>query len=306
MNYVFGPVPSRRLGLSLGISPIPAKTCNYSCTYCQLGRTDHLTNQRQLFFPLAHIITELETVLAANPTFDVATIVGEGEPTLYLALGSLIDAVKSRVDKPVAVITNGALVGDPQVREELAYADIVLISMDAYDETSFRKINRPHGRLNFEEVFQGLKDFSYQYNGQLWLEIMLIDDNVHTDALKFFASMLQSIEYQRLFLNTPVRPPAEPNIRPLPPAKMQEAVSVLGGTAIDLLTSQGFQSQIADHYDAILSIIQRHPMNQHEIESFLTSRDSDDTQQILERLKKDESVSVIDYMGFTTYRRKQL
>lgn len=304
MQYIFGPVPSRRLGLSLGISPVPRKTCNYSCIYCQLGRTDHLTTKREMFFPVSEIISELEETLLANPAFDVATIVGEGEPTLYLGLGALIEAVKARVDKPVAVITNGALVYEPQVRAELSKADIVLLSMDAYDQPSLQKINRPHGKVKFSDVYEGLKIFSQQYQGQLWLEIMLMADNADDPALQEYAQMLRELKYQRLYLNTPVRPPAEPDVSALDHEQMQRAVSILGGISIDLLSSQGFHSEIADHYAAILSIIKRHPMNQFEIESFLKNRGCEDIKKIMDRLKQDKAVSELEYMGYITYRLK--
>ncbi|HAG10444.1 MAG TPA: radical SAM protein, partial [Desulfotomaculum sp.] len=114
-KYIYGPVPSRRLGLSLGVSIIPKKACNYSCIYCQLGRTDRMTNTRQLFYPVGDIIEELDKVLQNNISFDVVTIVGEGEPTLYLGLGELIEEIHKRTDKPVAVITNGALLYELQV-----------------------------------------------------------------------------------------------------------------------------------------------------------------------------------------------
>jgi len=182
-EYVYGPVPSRRLGMSLGISPIPKKTCNYSCVYCQLGRTDKLTNERKMFFKIEEIMAELEKTLTSGVEFDVVTIVGEGEPTLYLGLGELIHKTKLITKKPVAVITNGSLLYDSALQFELESADIVLPSLDAYDEASFRKVNRPHGKLHFDEVYEGLKDFSLKYSGQLWVEIMLIlglyDDNRH-------------------------------------------------------------------------------------------------------------------------------
>ena len=203
MNYLFGPVPSRRLGISLGISPIPKKTCNYSCIYCQLGRTRSLTNTRKMFFEVASIIAELEAALAKNIAYDVITIVGEGEPTLYAGLGELIGAIHQRSDKPVAVITNGALFYDTQVRAELAQAEIILPTLDAYNEDLFKKINRPHGSLKFAAVLQGLEDFSRQYRGQLWLEMMLMKD-INDGNLEAFRQLLQRFRYDKLYLNTPV------------------------------------------------------------------------------------------------------
>lgn len=305
MKYIYGPVPSRRLGLSLGISPIPKKTCNYSCIYCQLGRTSHLTNTRKMFFPLAEIVAELDRVLADKPQFDVVTIVGEGEPTLYLGLGELIDQVKQRVEKPVAVISNGALVFSSAVQSELSRADIALLSLDAWDEASFRQVNRPYGTLDFSAVYNGLKHFASQYQGQLWLEIMLMDGiNDDLAALNNFAALLKDLKYDRLYLNTPVRPPAETAVKAISRQKMEQALAVLGGISIDLLHSQGFQSNIADHYTAILSIIKRHPMNQFEIEGFLHSRGYEDIKTIFSRLQADEAVDVISYKGYDTYRLK--
>lgn len=306
MHYLYGPVPSRRLGLSLGVSPIPQKTCNYACIYCQLGRTTHMTNRRQLFFPTEAILAELDAILVKNLAFDVVTIVGEGEPSLYRALGDLIGGIKSRVPVPVAVITNGALLYDEGVGSELARADLVLPSLDAYDEASFKRINRPHGTLTFEAVKEGLIRFSKDYQGQLWLEVMLIagvnDDPASLAALKV---LLAEIEYDRLYVNTPVRPPAEGGVLPLSPERMEEAARFLGGISIDLLVSEGFYSDIDDDYEAVLSIIKRHPMHQYEIDSFLEARGNDAPDQLRDRMEKDPQVSVIDYRGYKTYRLKE-
>ena len=305
MKYVYGPVPSRRLGISLGISPIPKKTCNYSCIYCQLGRTDHMTNMRQLFFPVGEVIAEFEAFLQSGTAFDVVTIVGEGEPTLYLGLGELIEQLQTRTDKPVTVITNGALLYEPAVRDELSRADIVLPTMDAYDEASFKTISRPHRSLHFAEVFSGLQVFSKEYKGQLWIEIMLVAGvNDDEKTLAKYVAMLRTLSYDRLYLNTPVRPPAEDYAKTVDEEKMQAAVEALGGISISLIESKGFHSEIADLYEAILSIIKRHPMNQFEIEGFLASRGCVDASPILTRLKGDAEVSVIYYKGYDTFRLK--
>lgn len=303
MKYFFGPVPSRRLGISLGISPIPKKTCNYSCIYCQLGRTDHLTNQREMFFPIDEIMAEFDAFLKSAEAFDVVTIVGEGEPTLYLGLGELIVQIKKKTEKPVAVITNGALLYDPQVRAELSHADIVLPTVDAYDEASFKKINRPHGTIGFDQVQAGLKVFSETYEGQLWIEIMLIDGiNDDDESLKKYADILRELRFDRLYLNTPVRPPAEAYAKEIPHEKMKNAVEQLGGISIDLLQSEGFHSEIKDHQEAILSIIKRHPMNQFEIEGFLKSRECVDIPSVLKDLKNDRRIITINYKGYDTFR----
>ncbi|MBC8570504.1 radical SAM protein [Zongyangia hominis] len=305
LQHAFGPVPSRRLGNSLGLSPIPPKTCNYSCIYCQLGRTDHMTTQRREYYPVSEIIAEFETYLKDEDKFDVVTIVGEGEPTLYAKLGELIKEVKRRTDKPVAVITNSALLSDPQVREELMHCDIVLPSLDACDEETFRRIDRPQGSLRFQEIQEGLIAFSHAYTGQLWLEIMLCGGvNDSPAAIDRFAELLPRIRYDRLYINTPVRPPAEPDVRVASPAAIQYAVEKLGGISIDMLSTGSFFSEIADDYEAILSIIARHPMNQFEVMSFLDSRCSPNKDKFLAKLRQDQRVEAVDYKGITTFRRK--
>jgi len=305
MKYIFGPVPSRRLGISLGISPIPKKTCNYSCIYCQLGRTDHLTNTRKMFFPIEEILAEFEEILKKTLEFDVVTIVGEGEPTLYLGLGKLISEIQKRTDKPVAVITNGALFYDLNVRMELSNADIVLPTMDAYDNASFVKINRPHGTLDFNMVNNGLKIFSEEYQGKLWIELMLIAGvNDDEESLRKYSETLRKLKYDRLYINTPVRPPAESYVKAVDHKKMNHAIDILGGIPIDLPVSLGFHSEITDHYEAILSIIKRHPMNQFEIEGFLNSRGCSDISAILNNLRQDSKVASINFEGCETYRLK--
>jgi wyosine [tRNA(Phe)-imidazoG37] synthetase (radical SAM superfamily) len=305
MKYVYGPVPSRRLGISLGISPIPKKTCNYSCIYCQLGRTDHMTNTRKMFFSVEEIISEFDEVLRSGVKFDIVTIVGEGEPMLYLGLGKLISEIQRRTDQPVAVITNGSLLYDAEVRSELYHADVVLPTLDAYDDESFKRINRPYGTLDFKRVNDGLKIFSKEYHGQLWIEIMLIDGvNDDEESLKKYAAALKELRYDRLYINTPVRPPAEPCVKAVDGLKMGRAVDVLGGISIDLLHSQGFHSEIENHLEAIMSIIKRHPMNQFEIEGFLKSRNCSGIEEILGGLKKNSKVDTLNYKGYDTYRLK--
>jgi len=305
MKYIYGPVPSRRLGISLGISPIPKKTCNYSCIYCQLGRTDKMTNTRKMFFPVDEILSEFDAVVTQKIAFDVITIVGEGEPTLYLGLGKLIEQLQQRCDKPIAVITNGALLYDKQVREDLQKADIVLPTLDACSPDLFRRINRPHKALSFDNVLWGLQEFSKTFKGQLWIEIMLVEGyNDDKKSLHDYSEVLSTLHYDKLYVNTPVRPPAESCAKAVDHEKMAFAAQYLKGISIDLLVSQGFHSEIKDDYSAVLSIIKRHPMNQFEIEGFLSSRTCNHIEQTLIDLAKDPRTQSINYKGFVTYRLK--
>lgn len=304
-RYIYGPVPSRRLGISLGISPIPKKTCNYSCIYCQLGRTDKMTNTRESFFPPEDIISEFEDYLSSGQHFDAVTIVGEGEPTLCLDLGILLTEIKKRVKAPLAVITNGALLFDTKLQAELFNADIVLPSFDAYDEASFMKINRPHKTLDFKRCCEGLEKFSNSYKGELWLEIMLMKGlNDDDDSLRKYRSLLDKIKYSKLYINTPVRPPAEENVQCIDSERMERAVEILHGISIDKLVSEGFKSELSDDRSAILSIIKRHPMNQFEIKAFLGSRQNSEPEKMIRMLDEDNEVEGINYKGIITYRLK--
>ncbi len=305
MKYIYGPIPSRRLGRSLGISPIIKKVCNYSCVYCQLGRTDHLSNKREMFFPVDDIVAEFDQMMLNDIKIDVVTIVGEGEPTLYLGLKELIEKLKVRTDKPVAVITNGALLNDEEVKQALMLADIVLPSIDAYDEKTFMAINRPYPTIKYNKVREGLINFSKEYKGQLWLELMLMKGiNDDKSDLLAYQKMLSDIKYDRLYINTPVRPPAEANIQEVDQDKMNEAVNLLAGIAINLLVDNGFYSDIKDDFEAILSIIKRHPMNQHEIAGFLKNRDNKQPEIVMTKLTSDPRIKIIEYKGYHTYRLK--
>ncbi len=304
-RYVYGTVPSRRMGVSVGISPIAEGHCNYSCIYCQLGRTRNMTNKRKRYFDYKDIIKELMLYLSKNIEFDVATIVGDGEPLLYADLGILINELKLMIDKPVAVITNGSLLYDSAVRDDLKNADIILPSLDASNEKMFREINRPHGDIKFDDVIKGLRTFSEEYKGQLWIETMIVEGI--NDNKQFFLDLkelLGTINYHKLYINSPVRPPAESFVKQVPEEVIEEAVSILGGISIDKLASEGFYSEIDDDYDAVLSIIKRHPMNQFEIRSFVEQRGESDVENFFERLNNDDNIEVIDYKNYHTYRLK--
>lgn len=299
-KYIFGPIPSRRLGLSIGVSTIPKKYCNYSCIYCQLGRTNHLTNTRENFFPLDEILKEFEEYLKDlndNNKFDVISLVGEGEPTLYSDLNDLILGLKKFTSKPIVVITNGGLLNDKDVQNALLNADIVMPSINYFDEESFRKIHRPHGKIKYEDTYNALVEFSKIYKGELWLEVMLLENiNDDKDSILKIKKLIDNVNHSRVYVNTAVRPPAESYVKPCSKETLEFAEKTLGGTSIENLISKGFFSEIEDNYEAILSIIKRHPMNEFEIKSFLESRNcsEEEIEKILNSLKKEVSF----YKGF--------
>jgi len=218
---VYGPVPSRRLGRSLGVDLVPFKTCTYDCVYCQLGRTTDKTVTRRRWVDPAEVVAQVRDSLQTEP--DIITIAGSGEPTLHSGIGEVIAAIKGFTDTPVAVLTNGSLLGLPAVRQDLGLADIVIPSLDAPDESLFRDVNRPHPGLLFADVVNGLSAFRDGFQGQLWLEVFLLGGvtglPVEVDRLAEIAARLSP---DRIQLNTVVRPPAESFAEPLPAHRMEE------------------------------------------------------------------------------------
>jgi wyosine [tRNA(Phe)-imidazoG37] synthetase (radical SAM superfamily) len=174
-KYIFGPVPSRRLGMSLGVDLVPHKVCSLDCVYCECGPTTKLTIDRKEYIPFEKVRRELEHYFAINPEPDYITFSGSGEPALNSRIGDVLHFIKeNKPDVPVAVLTNGTLFSDKQVRDELLDADVVLPSLDAASELSFCKINRPHHELNVGDYLKGLYDFRNEYKGKIWLEVLII------------------------------------------------------------------------------------------------------------------------------------
>lgn len=209
MKFVFGPVPSRRLGQSLGIDPVPLKTCNWNCVYCQLGRSRPLFNERKDYFPVQDMIFEVQEALTAHKPgeIDWVTLIGSGETTLHSGIGDLIRQVKALTPLPVAVITNGSLLYRPDVRQELVAADTVLPSLDAGDENTYQKINRPHPDLTFKRLVEGLSAFRKVYRGKFWVEVILVHDLNDTEAaLMQIAGQLEKIQPDEVHILQPTRP----------------------------------------------------------------------------------------------------
>ncbi|MFZ5449200.1 MAG: radical SAM protein [Thermodesulfobacteriota bacterium] len=230
MAHLFGPVPSRRLGRSLGVDLIPSKTCPYNCIYCEVGPTTHQT-ARRFSYQTGKIIGELESLLGdlSQPP-DVITLAGSGEPTLNLGLGRIIRTIKEMSEIPVAVLTNGALLYLPEVRQELAAADMVLPSLDAAREETYQFINRPLPELPLASLLEGLNAFRRDYKGQIWLEVMLLAGlNDTEEELTLLQRALAKIEPDKIQLNTAVRPVVEASARPLNQAEMAGAAIFLGG-----------------------------------------------------------------------------
>ncbi|NOQ53705.1 MAG: radical SAM protein [Thermoplasmata archaeon] len=264
-HHVYGPVPSRRLGRSLGVSLVPLKTCTYSCVYCQLGRTTDQTVERRSFFPPADILGEIGNALEVTGDVDHVTFIGDGEPTLSSDIGLLIGQVKERFDVPVAVVTNGSLFHDAQVREELMAADRVIPTLTTTDHKIWRRMHRPHGDLVLYAVIEGLVNFCQEYGGDLWLEVMLVHGLNDSDvSLKALRDSIQRIEPGRVDLLTPIRPPAEDWVEVPEPKRVLRAEELLGSSEAMLREADApfNASDFGSCREAVLTICSRHPLRE--------------------------------------------
>ena len=224
MKCIFGPVNSRRLGRSLGIDLFSEKTCNLNCIYCEVGATAFPVHQRAVCTSTQAIIEEINTFCAdlrRLDTVDVLTVTAKGEPTLHRGLGEILCHLKRMTDKPVAVLTNGTTLMDQEVRQELAVADIVIPSLDSARRESFLKIDRPAAGMDLQDIIWGLTLFSHEYQGRLWLEILLVQDiNDSNQDIEALVAALRLMRLDRIQLNTVVRPPVEPFARPVNPGRL--------------------------------------------------------------------------------------
>ena len=273
MDYIFGPVPSKRLGQSLGIDPIPSKVCNWNCIYCQLGRTKlmSLGKERKEYFPRQDILAEFKQAISEHKReeIDWVTFVGSGEPTLHSGIGWLIKEVKKHGQYPTAIITNGSLLYLQEVREDLYEADAVLPSLDAGSERLYRRINRALPELTLDTLIEGLTLFRESYTGKFWLETMLIKGmNDSEEALQDLAVAVERIKPDQLHLNVPTRPPAEDWIEPADEEGIARAERILGNVAVLVAPRRGvfsIKEKSGNLGEEILGVISRHPMSEEQI-----------------------------------------
>jgi wyosine [tRNA(Phe)-imidazoG37] synthetase (radical SAM superfamily) len=323
-SFVYGPVPSRRLGLSLGINIIPAKTCTLDCIYCQCGLTTRKTVTRESFFPVKDILAAVRSALTADSlqltahsrsseavscklrAVSYLTFSGDGEPTLNKDIGRLIRALKREHRIPVAVITNSTLVSDPQVRRDIMPADLVVPSLDAADQRTFARVDRCHASIKVEDIIEGLRLFRRNYRGKMWLEIMLvkgINDSVeHVVALR---KAVHRIQPDRVQLNTVVRPPAEKFARPMSHDDLVQ-IQCLFGPGTDIPTAakskvQSPKSKVSALPDElILATVRGRPVTRKDIDESLGIRGAALSASLL-RLKRAGRIKPVDYSGKTFY-----
>ena len=305
-KHVFGPVPSRRLGQSLGIDPIPLKTCNWNCIYCQLGRTRPVVSLRKDYIAPEIILEQAARFLDEydHTAIDWVTFVGSGEPLLNASLGQLIREVQKLSDIPVAVITNGTLLHIPSVRQELLPANAVLPSLDAGSADLYRKINRPHPHVPFDLHLQGLIDFSRIYKGKLWLEVMLMQGvNDGEEALTAIADALREIKPDCIHVNIPSRPPAETWVQPADEDGVLRAMAILGEITKVVHPIEGkYERGSANNIlEAILTIIQRHPMREDEVKRTLARWEPEEPLRLFDQIAASEQIQIIERHGVRFY-----
>ena len=271
--YVFGPVPSRRLGRSLGVDLVPLKVCSYDCIYCQLGRTTKRTVERKEWVPTNAVLDELKRKLDTRP--DYITFSGSGEPTLHSGLGEIIEHIRSMTKTPVAVLTNGSLLWQPEVRTQVAMADLVMPSLDAGDEPVFQAVNRPHLDITFEKLVTGLEQFRREFSGQYWLEVLLLAGYTGLPAhVEKIAELVRRIQPDRVQLNTAVRPPAEDFAVSVPQARLTELARLFHPKAEVIAEYQrkGKAASASAGQQAILELLRRRPCTEEDVARGLAMR----------------------------------
>ena len=291
-QLVFGPVYSRRLGLSLGINNIPYKTCSYTCIYCQLGRTIKLTIERKPYSKPREVLEAVRAKLAQTPSIDYATFVPDGEPTLDTMLGKDIELLKKELGVKTAVITNASLLWIEDVRAALSQADTVSIKIDAGNPETWRKINRPHPSLEFTKILEGITLFRDEYGGRLITETMLVESvNDSPKDLEEIARIIAEAKPAKAYIAVPVRPPAEPWVKPASTKTLIALYAMLKDKNIEaeILSKPEppppppLQENPVEHIAAILAV---HPLRKTIVEKMLRERSLDVEEAIRELIEK--------------------
>ncbi len=312
MSIAFGPVPSRRLGKSLGINNIPPKTCSYSCVYCQLGKTNANVVERQVFYQPCEILNEVQRKVAnateRNEQIDYLTFVSDGEPTLDVNIGQEISLLR-RMGIPIAVLTNASILWLKDVRQDLLKADYVSLKVDAISNALWRKIDRPHKDLELSAILTGIQDFAEAFKGTIVTETMLLDDIDYGNEFEGIATFLASLKkLNRAYIAVPTRPPAENWVKPAREEVINAAFQLfsekLGVDRVEYLI--GYEGNtfafIGDVEEDLLSIMAVHPMRYEAVTEFL--RKSNSGWRIIEKLLAADKLVELECEGNRYYMRK--
>lgn len=275
-------MPSRRLGLSCGVDIVPFKVCTLDCIYCQLGKTTRTTTERKEYVPIDPVLAELKEALSEGLAADYITIAGSGEPTLNSRLGELIEGIKKLTNIPVAILTNGTLLYRQDVRDDCSKADVVMPSLDAGDEQTFQKINRPNSVINIEKLISGLCEFRKEFTGRIWLEVFFVEGiNTADEQIAKIKDAIELINPDKVHLNTAVRPTADLKITRLSAEKLRQIADRLGprsevvaefSPACSGVLSESQIEDVPGHHvvmnrktQALLSMLKRRPCSLNDI-----------------------------------------
>jgi wyosine [tRNA(Phe)-imidazoG37] synthetase (radical SAM superfamily) len=307
-HFIYGPVPSRRLGRSLGVDLVPYKVCSYDCIYCQLGRTKEKTIERKPYIAVGRILEQVYQKLKEGVRADYITLAGSGEPTLNSQIGSLIRDIKKHTEIPVAVLTNSSLLSESEVRRSLMQADVVLPSLDAHDQEGFETINRPHPEISFKTMVEGLIAFRNEYPGEIWLEVFILDgiNATEPDAIQF-KYWIERVNPQKVHVNTAVRPSAETYARQVSPEKMAGFCKILGEKAEVITPYKDLEKhgRRADVEENILNLLARRPCTLDDISSGLAVH-KNEILKYIEPLVESHTIEMVKRGSVVYYQPKNL
>lgn len=306
----YGPVPSRRLGRSLGVNNIPPKFCTYACVYCQLGRTPNMRVKRERFHGSEEVVKSVKTKVTQaeekGERVDYVAFVPDGEPTLDIDLGREIDLIRELGVK-IAVISNASLMWKEDVRDELSRADWVSVKVDAVREDTWHRINRPHGSLSLEEILEGIRDFSRSFGGELATETMLVEGlNDNVEELNGIAEFIAEVEPAVSYISIPTRPPAETWVKAASEDRINAAYQILSSKGVETECITGYEgtafASTGNVEEDLLSITSVHPMREDAVREFLAKAKAE--WELVENLIEGDWLVAVDYEGRKFYVRK--
>ena len=308
-KYIFGPVPSRRLGMSLGVDLVPKKVCSLNCVYCEVGKTTKLTLERKEYVKFDKIKEELTHYFNNNPDPDYITFSGSGEPTLNISIGKILHFIKQKKpDIPIAVLTNGTMFFDKNVRTEIQDANIVLPSLDAATENVFKRINRPPKDFKLDKYIQGLIEFRKEFKGKFWLEIFILPGyNDSADELRKLKEVILKINPDSVQLNTLDRPGTVPNLRGATREELQRIVKFWELDNVEIIAvsteRKNIQSYRNDIETTIIETIARRPCTLDDLIKILGIH-VNEINKYLDVLEADKKIETVQQERGVFYQKK--
>ncbi len=292
-NHLFGPVPSRRLGVSLGIDLIPFKTCSLDCVYCECGKTTVLTRERKEYVQTAEVLEELKKYLDTKPELDYITFSGSGEPTLHSKIGEIVDFIKNNYPiYKLALLTNGTLFTDRSLIEDVKNVDLIIPSLDSVSEEVFHKINRPYKDLSITDIVNSLIELRQINNGQFWLEVFIIPGiNDTNEEIQLLKKAIEKIKPDKIQLNTLDRPGTENWVKPASREKLIQISNILGDKAEIIKTFKSrkkVKSYKEETKDKIIDILKRRPCTEKDLARILGLHINEITKYIQVLLESNE------------------